>query len=157
MWLTLSLSLSLSHSLTLLDFVRSHTGCLMDIFPIRLMLKNVWFVAFKKTKNEQKTCRGWQIIKTVSNKQFGSNEIHNFAHVHDSLIAFSLSLFIGHTLTQDRCYPVWPDVAIYCTFGNFLKPVATIILPKLPTFKVNFGISVKIFHFSSEIIFGQLL
>ena len=25
---------------------------------------------------------------------------------------------------------VWPDWAIYCSFGNFSKPVATIILPK---------------------------
>ena len=33
--------------------------------------------------------------------------------------------------------PVWPDWAIYCTSGNFSKPVATIISPKLPTF---FGI-----------------
>ena len=32
-------------------------------------------------------------------------------------------------------------------FGNFLKPFATINLPKS---------SIKIYHFSSEIIFGQL-
>ena len=31
-----------------------------------------------------------------------------------------------------------------------------IILPKLPTFYGNFGKGVNIFHFSSEIIFGQL-
>ena len=39
---------------------------------------------------------------------------------------------------------------------NFLKPVATIILPKSPTLLGNFCKGVKIFHFSSEIIFGQL-
>ena len=33
---------------------------------------------------------------------------------------------------------VWPDCAIYCTLGNFSKPVATIIMPKSPTFLVNF-------------------
>ena len=52
---------------------------------------------------------------------------------------------------------VWPDWAIYCTLGNFSKPVATIILPKLPTFLGNFCNGVKIFHFSSGIIFVQLL
>jgi len=41
--------------------------------------------------------------------------------------------------------------------GNFLKPLATIILPKSPTFLGNFCKGVKIYHFSSEIIFGQLL
>ena len=41
--------------------------------------------------------------------------------------------------------------------GNFSKPMATIILSKLPTFLSNFSKGVKIFHFSSEIIFGQLL
>ena len=29
---------------------------------------------------------------------------------------------------------VWTDWTICCTLGNFSKPVATIILPKLPTF-----------------------
>ena len=41
--------------------------------------------------------------------------------------------------------------------GNFLKRVATINLSKLPTFLGNFCKGVKIFHFSREIIFGQLL
>ena len=52
---------------------------------------------------------------------------------------------------------VWPDWAINWTLGNFTKPVATIILLKSPTFVGNFWKSVKIFHFSSEIFFGQLL
>ena len=41
--------------------------------------------------------------------------------------------------------------------GKFLKPLAAINLPKSPTFLGNFCKGVKIFHFSSEIIFGQLL
>ena len=53
--------------------------------------------------------------------------------------------------------PVWPDVAIFCTLGNFLKPLAAINLPKSHTFLGNFCKGVKIYHFSSEIIFGQLL
>ena len=44
-----------------------------------------------------------------------------------------------------------------CTFGNHLKPVATIILPKSPTLLGNFCKGAKIINFSSEIIFGQLL
>ena len=50
-----------------------------------------------------------------------------------------------------------PDRAIFCTLGNHSKPVATIFLPKLPTLLGNFCKCVKIYHFSSEIIFRQLL
>ena len=52
---------------------------------------------------------------------------------------------------------MWPDWAIYWTLGNFSKPLATINLPKSPTFIGNFCKGVKIFNFSIEIIFGQLL
>ena len=51
----------------------------------------------------------------------------------------------------------WPDLAIYRTLGNFLKPLATIHLPKSPTVLGNFCEGVKIYRISSEIIFGQLL
>ena len=50
---------------------------------------------------------------------------------------------------------MWLGWAIYWNLGKFLKPLATIILPKSPTFLVNFCKDVKIYHFSSEIIFGQ--
>ena len=52
---------------------------------------------------------------------------------------------------------VWPYWAIYWTLGTFLKPLATINLPKSPTILGNFCKGVKIYTFSSEIIFGQLL
>ena len=55
-----------------------------------------------------------------------------------------------------RQWVVWPDWAIYYTLGNFLKPLATANLPKSPLLG-NFSKGVKIYHFSSEIIFGQLL
>ena len=42
-------------------------------------------------------------------------------------------------------------------FGQILKPLATINFPKSPTLLGNFCKDVKIYHFSSEIIFGQLL
>ena len=43
------------------------------------------------------------------------------------------------------------------TLGKFLKHLATINLPTCPSFLGNFCEGVKIYHFSSEIIFGQLL
>ena len=46
---------------------------------------------------------------------------------------------------------------IYWTLGNFLKPLSSINLPKSPTDLGNFCAGAKIFNFSSEIIFGQLL
>ena len=52
---------------------------------------------------------------------------------------------------------VTPDLAIYWTLGKFFKPLATLFLPKSLTFFGNFCKGVKIYHISSEIIFGQLL
>ena len=52
---------------------------------------------------------------------------------------------------------VWPDWAIYWTLDNLTKLLETINLPKSPTFLGDFCKGVKIFNFSSEIIFGQLL
>ena len=40
---------------------------------------------------------------------------------------------------------------------HFLKPLAPINLPKSPTFLGNSFKGTKIYHFSSEVIFGQLL
>ena len=56
-----------------------------------------------------------------------------------------------------RSLPVWQDWVIYWPLGKFLKPFATINLLKSPTFLGNFCKGVKINHFPSEIIFGQLL
>ena len=61
------------------------------------------------------------------------------------------------TTYEGRRRSVWPDWAIFWSLGNFLKPWAAINLPKSPTFLCNFCKGVKIYHFSSEIIFGQLL
>ena len=52
---------------------------------------------------------------------------------------------------------VWPDWAIFWTLGNILKPLATINLPQSSPFLVIFCKGVKIIHFSSETISGQLL
>ena len=53
-------------------------------------------------------------------------------------------------------WPVWPDWAIYWTLGNFSKHLATINLPKSPTFLGNFCKGVKLFNFSSEIFYRHL-
>ena len=45
----------------------------------------------------------------------------------------------------------------FCTLDDHSKLVATIILPKWPTLLGNFCKGFKNFHFSCEIIFGQLL
>ena len=45
----------------------------------------------------------------------------------------------------------------FLDLDNFSKPLATINLPNSPTFLGNFCKGVKNYHFSSEIIFGQLL
>ena len=47
---------------------------------------------------------------------------------------------------------MWPDWAIYWTLVNFSKPVATISLPKSPTFVDNFCKGAKIYHFWATFI-----
>ena len=42
-------------------------------------------------------------------------------------------------------------------FGQLLNALATLNLPKSLTFLRNFGNGVKIYHFSSKFIFGQVL
>ena len=50
--------------------------------------------------------------------------------------------------------PVWPDWAIYCTFGQLFKAGGKNYFAHITQILELF---VKIFHFSSVIIFGQLL
>ena len=49
------------------------------------------------------------------------------------------------------------SATIYRTLGKFLRPLATINLPKSPTFLGNVCKGVKHYPFSNEIIFWQLL
>ena len=66
-------------------------------------------------------------------------------------------LGIVGTCSQGWTPAVRPDWAIFCTLGYFLKPLASINLPKSPTFLGIFCKGVYHLSFSSEIIFGQLL
>ena len=65
--------------------------------------------------------------------------------------------FVWIWIASTYYLPVWPDWTIFCTLGLFLKPLATINLPESSTFLGNFCKGVKIYQFSSETIFGQLL
>ena len=60
---------------------------------------------------------------------------------------------IHNNVGNNKC----DQIGRFCTLGNHSKPVATIILAKSPTYLGNFCKGVKIIHFSSELIFGQLL
>ena len=73
--------------------------------------------------------------------------------VFDFLIATQHKIF--NTPSTETA--VWPDWAIYWTLVNFLNCLATIMLHKSHTFLVNFCKVVKINHFSTDIIFRQLL
>ena len=57
------------------------------------------------------------------------------------------------TIAGDQCV----QIGRFLHFGRLLKRLATINLPKSLTFLGNFCKGLKIYHFSSEIIFVQLL
>ena len=56
---------------------------------------------------------------------------------------------------QTNSLAVWPDWVTYWTSGNFLKPLATINLPKSPTFLGNFCKGVKNFNFLVKSFLGN--
>ena len=87
--------------------------------------------------------------------------------LHHSILALAfikkkseqkISNFYGTSYTE-LCilWTVWPDWVIYWTLGKFLKPLAAINFHKSLKFLCNFCKGVEIYHYSSEIIFGQLL
>ena len=81
--------------------------------------------------------------------------------------AAQLSNEVSRTLNKNTCSclsvdepgfsfsPVWPDWSIYWILGNFLKPLATTILPKSPTFLDNICKLVKIYHFLDKSFLGN--
>ena len=72
-------------------------------------------------------------------------------------ILWKFNAYASSTSCLIQLQAVWPDWAIYWTLGYFLKPLATINLPKSPTFLGNFCKGVKIYHFSSWNHFGATL
>ena len=67
---------------------------------------------------------------------------------------FLLLCFKHSDSGQHQCGQIVRFIALW---ASFQKPGAIIILPKPPTFLFNFSKGVKIYHFFSEIIFGQPL
>ena len=55
----------------------------------------------------------------------------------------------------DQCDQIWRFIGLWPTFKWFWQHLHN--LPKSLTFLRNFGKGVKIYHFSSEMIFGQVL
>ena len=89
----------------------------------------------------------------VRTKSSIHEKYEKWAKIPEMLTRSKLSSVVKIKLTEDA---VWADWAIYCTLGNFSKPVATIFLLRSPTFFGNFFVKgVKIFRFSSEIILGN--
>ena len=77
-----------------------------------------------------------------------------FGVVHIEISTWKRS---GIVALKSELEAVWPDWAIYSTLGKFLKPLATINLPKSPTSLDNFWKGVKMYNFSNAIVCGQLL
>ena len=57
-----------------------------------------------------------------------------------------LKRFKGIVISDPLLYPVRPDWAIYCTLGNFSKPVQQLFFPNCSLFD-NSCKGVEIFHF----------
>ena len=53
--------------------------------------------------------------------------------------------------------PVWPDWVIHCTLATFQSLWQQLFCPNCPHFEATFVKVSKIFHFYTEIFFGQLL
>ena len=68
-----------------------------------------------------------------------------------------LSLNVNLPKVELRKREIKIDECSVTRLGNFSKPLATISLPKSLAFLGNFCKGVKVYHFSIEIIFGQLL
>ena len=103
----------------------------------------------------------WATFQSLWTQLICPNLIHSNAILVkvSKYLIFLLKSFLGNFLLVTLCArcPVWPDWAIFSTLGKFFKPLATINLPKTLTFLGNFCKGIKIYHFSSEIIFEQLL
>ena len=99
----------------------------------------------------------WRVLDIVMTNLFIHFRIEQFQNLINLTLVKPHFYQWFNSIFWDLLQPVWPDWTIYWTLGNFSKPLATINLPKSLTFLGNFCKRVKIYHFTSEIIFGQLL
>ena len=70
------------------------------------------------------------------------------------LLANKLHLRQPFNLPTYQCDQIWRFIGLWATFQNLWQKL---IGPNLSHFVGNYCVGVKIYHFSSEIIFGQLL
>ena len=80
---------------------------------------------------------------------FGRNSWSNWC-----LLLQTQPLLYVLNFVSDRPWSVWPDLAIYWTMGNFQMLLATINLPKSPTFLGIFRKGDKIYHFLEKSFLG---
>ena len=87
------------------------------------------------------------------NKKDKSNETTEKVWVSFKRMRIAYQLTNSHLLICK----VWPDLAIYWTWATFKSFWQQLICPNLSYSSGIFCKGVKIYHFSSEIIFGQVL
>ena len=112
----------------------------------------------EKTKNKEKRGREWPTLKNndgLFRKTTNMDDLGQCFAFSSFMSFFGTLLFLQNN--NKKAQPVRPDWANYWTWSNHSKPLATINLPKSPTLLGNLCKGVKIYHFSIEIIFGQLL
>ena len=98
-----------------------------------------WLFSFFSQQNSNTNWKKHRCCAWDSNPgpQDGRHRRIHWAIAADHQCFFLFFLFSSMGLASPPTpipWPVWPDWAIYWTFGNFLKPLATINLPKSPTF-----------------------
>ena len=118
------------------------------------MLSVLWFVQITLCKCEWDVVLRYYLCRPSCGPEFesGMRTDHLFLNYNKSKI-FRRAYF-----NNEKCIkPSVIRLGDFWILGNFSKPLATINLPNSPTFLGNFCKGVKNYHFSSEIIFGQLL
>ena len=87
------------------------------------------------------------IRPTLMTTSLGREQLPLLKSVSDSssvLLFTARCQWVDSTTGEENCFhhlashAVWPDWANFCTLGNFLKPVATIILPNSHPLLGNF-------------------
>ena len=83
-----------------------------------------------------------------------SSHVTSFSQSEHRFILRKFAQVAKSHRSHDQCHQIGRFIALWETFSSFWQQL---FFPKLPTFLGNFCIGVKIFDFSCEIIFGQLL
>ena len=124
----------------------------------------VYFITLMwRRRCENDTCKYHHL-----NSHFGSSKRHQKSTICATWTATERAETFGNNVLICKVKYVWTfsnhsswtmhsltsvtRLGDFCTLGNFLKPLATINLPKSLTFLGNICKGVKIYHFSSEII-----